>query len=144
MKEEGLVQWRASRANMYMTYDAVQWEAQVESVHAVDHDEMPVTFYRTSLIWKGTEKTVTKYENGRGTEKLELSEPLKSLKLENTETPDHFKLLGKKESRNHGDAVYPAGVETDGAGNSVPLEIVCQVDFIVEPRIGETEVSPRE
>ncbi|WP_366291486.1 heparinase II/III family protein [Paenibacillus sp. AN1007] len=144
VKEEGLVQWRASRANMYMTYDAVQWEAQVESVHAVDHDEMPVTFYRTSLIWKGTEKTVTKYENGRGTEKLELSEPLKSLKLENTETPDHFKLLGKKESRNHGDAVYPAGVETDGAGNSVPLEIVCQVDFIVEPRIGETEVSPRE
>lgn len=100
MEKEGRLRWQASQANLYMNYDAVHWQVQTEAVHTVDHDQVPVTFYRTSLIWKGNEVTATKAEDGR---------------VEDAET-----------------------------ANVPPLEIVCQVDFVVEPHQGETEVSPRE
>lgn len=100
MEKEGRLRWRASQANLYMNYDAVQWRVQTEAVHTVDHDQVPVTFYRTSLIWKGNEVTATKGEDER---------------VEDAET-----------------------------ANDAPLEIVCQVDFMVEPHQGEAEVSPRE
>ncbi len=100
MEKEGRLRWQASQANLYMNYDAVHWQVQTEAVHTVDHDQVPVTFYRTSLIWKGNELTATKGEDGRA---------------EDAET-----------------------------ANIAPLEIVCQVDFMVIPHQGEAEVSPRE
>lgn len=100
MEKEGRLRWQASQANLYMNYDAVLWRVQTEAVHTVDHDQVPVTFYRTSLVWKGNEVTAAKSEDER--------------------------------------------VEYAETANDAPLEIVCQVDFIVEPHQGETEVSPRE
>ena len=51
--KEGRLLWRASQANLCMRYDAVQWRAQTEAVHTVDHDQVPVTFIVHHLFGKG-------------------------------------------------------------------------------------------
>jgi len=121
IEKEGRLRWQASQAHLYMIYDAVQWRVQTEAVHTVDHDQVPVTFYRTSLIWKGNGVTATKGEDGR-VENERVKDAL--------EASENSKILESAET-----------VETS---NVAPLEIVCQVDFIVEPHQGEAEVSPRE
>ncbi|KAA8785690.1 hypothetical protein EC604_17810 [Paenibacillus amylolyticus] len=121
IEKEGRLRWQASQAHLYMIYDAVQWRVQTEAVHTVDHDQVPVTFYRTSLIWKGNGVTATKGEDGR-VENERVEDAL--------EASENSKILESAET-----------VETS---NVAPLEIVCQVDFIVEPHQGEAEVSPRE
>lgn len=49
---EGQIQWHGERATVCMTYDANQWQADIEVINTVDHDNVPVTFYRTSLEWR--------------------------------------------------------------------------------------------
>lgn len=49
---EGQIQWHGERATVCMTYDANQWQADIEIINTVDHDNVPVTFYRTSLEWR--------------------------------------------------------------------------------------------
>lgn len=49
---EGKIQWQGEHATVGMTYDAIQWQADIEIINTVDHDNMPVTFYRTSLEWR--------------------------------------------------------------------------------------------
>jgi hypothetical protein len=49
---EGQIQWQGENSTVGMTYDAIQWQADIEIINTVDHDNMPVTFYRTSLEWR--------------------------------------------------------------------------------------------
>ncbi|UPK44322.1 heparinase II/III family protein [Paenibacillus pabuli] len=49
---EGQIQWHGEQATVCMTYDAAQWHADIEIINTVDHDNVPVTFYRTSLEWR--------------------------------------------------------------------------------------------
>ena len=129
MEKEGRLQWQASRANMYMIYDAVQWKAETEEVHTVDHDQVPVTFYRTSLVWKGDEVTATKGEGGRFGEAL--------MKAGVSETQDFLETLEVLESTDGGDTPGVAGRQAHGIASLGMLEISCQVDFIIEPHEGK-------
>lgn len=128
IEKEGRLRWQASQANLYLKYDAVQWRVQTEAVHTVDHDQVPVTFYRTSLIWKGNEVTATKGEDGRVEDALEASGISK--------TPETTEITEITETEEI--------IESAETANVAPLDIVCQVDFMVEPHQGEAEVSPRE
>jgi hypothetical protein len=136
MEKEGRLQWRASRTNMYMIYDAIQWQAETEEVHTVDHDQVPVTFYRTSLVWKGDEVTATKGKDERFGDTV--------MKAGVSETQDFLGTLEVLESTDGGDTPGVAGEQAHGIANLEMPGIVCQVDFIIEPHKGETEVSPRE
>ncbi|PQP83813.1 hypothetical protein C0Q44_03785 [Paenibacillus sp. PCH8] len=53
MVEAGKIHWQGSHATIHMKYDAICWQAGIETVHTVDHDNVPVTFYRTLLAWSG-------------------------------------------------------------------------------------------
>ncbi|MGQ8873686.1 heparinase II/III domain-containing protein [Paenibacillus sp. TSA_86.1] len=136
MEKDGQLKWQASRANMYMIYDAIQWQAETEAVHTVDHDQVPVTFYRTSLVWKGNEVTATKGKEER------VGDALMSTGV--SETQDFLGTLEVLESTDGGDTPGVAGEQAHGIANLDMPGIVCQVDFIIEPHKGETEVSPRE
>ncbi|MDQ0723120.1 hypothetical protein QF049_004381 [Paenibacillus sp. W4I10] len=89
--KSGNLRWQGVHGTVHMTYDANQWQVFTEVMKTVDHDNVPVTFYRTSLSWTGViDETDVR-----------------------TERPN-------------------------------PLETVCEVHFIIEPKMGETEVSMRE
>ncbi|WP_339285143.1 heparinase II/III family protein [Paenibacillus sp. FSL R5-0486] len=89
--KSGNLRWQGAHGAIHMTYDANQWKILTEKLDTVDHDNVPVTFYRTSLSWTGV--------------------------IDETDV--------RIESPN-------------------PLETVCEVRFIIEPKMGETEVSMRE
>ncbi|MCF7757192.1 heparinase II/III-family protein [Paenibacillus xylanexedens] len=89
--KSGNLRWQGVHGMVHMTYDADQWQVFTEAMKTVDHDNVPVTFYRTSLSWTGV--------------------------IDETDV--------RIESSN-------------------PLETVCEVRFIIEPKMGETEVSMRE
>lgn len=89
--KSGNLRWQGVHGTVHMTYDANQWQILTEKLDTVDHDNVPVTFYRTSLSWTGV--------------------------IDETDV--------RIESSN-------------------PLETVCEVRFIIEPKMGETEVSMRE
>ncbi|MGE6666256.1 heparinase II/III domain-containing protein [Paenibacillus xylanexedens] len=89
--KSGNLRWQGAHGAIHMTYDANQWKILTEKLDTVDHDNVPVTFYRTSLSWTGV--------------------------IDETDV--------RIESSN-------------------PLETVCEVRFIIEPKMGETEVSMRE
>jgi hypothetical protein len=86
--KSGNLRWQGVHGTVHMTYDANQWQVFTEAVDTVDHDNVPVTFYRTSLSWTGVKD------------------------------------------------------ETDvRIERSDPLETVCEVIFIIEPKMRETEVN---
>lgn len=87
----GNLRWQGVHGTVHMTYDANQWQVLTEAIDTVDHDNVPVTFYRTSLSWTG--------------------------------------------------AIDETEVRTERPN---PLETVCEVRFIIELKMGETEVSMRE
>ena len=89
--KNGNLRWQGVHGTIHMTYDANQWQVFTEVMNTVDHDNVPVTFYRTSLSWTGV--------------------------IDETDV--------RTERHN-------------------PLETVCEVRFIIEPKMGETEVSMRE
>ncbi len=136
VEKEGQLKWQASRANMYMIYDAIQWQAETEAVHTMGHDQVPVTFYRTSLMWKGNEATATKGEDERFGDVL--------MPTGVSETQDFLGTLEVLESTDGGDTPGVAGEQAHGIANLDMPEILCQVDFIIESHKRETEVSPRE
>ncbi|WP_433749706.1 heparinase II/III domain-containing protein [Paenibacillus amylolyticus] len=89
--KSGNLRWQGVHGTVHMTYDANQWQVFTEVMNTVDHDNVPVTFYRTSLSWTGV--------------------------IDETDV----------------------WIERPN-----PLETVCEVSFIIEPKMGETEVSMRE
>lgn len=89
--KSGNLRWQGAHGAIHMTYDANQWKILTEKLDTVDHDNVPVTFYRTSLSWTG--------------------------------------------------AIDETDVRTERPN---PLETICEVRFIIEPKMGETEVSMRE
>ncbi|GGH63778.1 hypothetical protein GCM10008014_41520 [Paenibacillus silvae] len=157
LEEEGQLLWQAAQANVYMVYDAARWHVDTEPVYTLDHDHNPVTFYRTSLVCKGTAEAaggtgrVTDQRNKMqvmvAMENREPTEPMKSFGFfEAVETP------AKEESKETGEGAGEAAniIDTDtdtGAGDIADiasLEIVCQVHFVIEPHKAETEVSEGE
>ncbi|MEK3705889.1 heparinase II/III family protein [Paenibacillus sp. FSL R7-0198] len=87
----GNIRWQGVHGTVHMTYDANQWQVLTEGIDTVDHDNVPVKFYRTSLSWTGVID------------------------------------------------------ETDVCIESSDLiETVCEVRFIIEPKMVETEVSMHE
>lgn len=89
--KSGNLRWQGVHETVHMAYDANQWQVHTEAIDTVDHGNVPVTFYRTSLSWTGViDETDVR-----------------------TERPN-------------------------------PLETVCEVRFIIEPKMEETEVSMRE
>lgn len=52
--QEAWVQWEGSKVVVTMHYDADLWDAQVEEIETVDHDHLPLTFYRTALSLRQT------------------------------------------------------------------------------------------
>lgn len=89
--KSGNLRWQGIHGTVHMMYDANQWQVFTEAIDTVDHDNVPVTFYRTSLSWTGVID------------------------------------------------------ETDVCIESSELiETVCEVRFIIEPKMGETEVSMHE
>ncbi|WP_164783265.1 heparinase II/III family protein [Paenibacillus amylolyticus] len=86
--KSGNLRWQGAHGAIHMTYDANQWKILTEKLDTVDHDNVPVTFYRTSLSWTG--------------------------------------------------AIDETDVRTERPN---PLETICEVRFIIEPKMGETEVS---
>ncbi|TDL63290.1 hypothetical protein E2R58_24865 [Paenibacillus amylolyticus] len=89
--KSGNLCWQGVHGTVQMAYDANHWQVFTEAIDTVDHDNIPVTFYRTSLSWIGP--------------------------------------VGDNDHRLEGHA---------------PLETVCEVRFIIEPKMGETEVSIHE
>lgn len=89
--KSGDLRWQGTHGTVHMTYDANQWQFLTEAIDTDDHDNVPVTFYRTSLSWTG--------------------------------------VINETDVR---------------IGSPNPLETVCEVRFIIEPKMGETEVSMRE
>ncbi|APO43490.1 hypothetical protein BS614_05340 [Paenibacillus xylanexedens] len=89
--KSGNLRWQGIHGTVHMTYDANQWQVFTEVMNTVDHDNVPVTFYRTSLSWTG--------------------------------------------------AIDETDVRTERPNS---LETVCEVRFIIEPKMGEIEVSMRE
>lgn len=89
--KSGNLRWQGVHGTVHMAYDANQWQVFTEVMNTVDHDNVPVTFYRTSLSWTGV--------------------------------------------------IDETDVRTE-CPNS--LETVCEVRFIIEPKMGETEVSMYE
>ncbi len=89
--KSGNLRWQGVHGTVHMTYDANQWQVFTEAMNTVDHDNVPVTFYRTSLSWTGV--------------------------------------------------IDETDVQTERPN---PLETVCEVRFIIEPKMGEIEVSMRE
>ncbi|ETT42233.1 heparinase II/III domain-containing protein [Paenibacillus sp. FSL H7-689] len=86
--KSGDLRWQGVHGTVHMTYDANQWQVFTEVMNTVDHDNVPVTFYRTSLSWTGViDETDVRIERPN------------------------------------------------------PLETVCEVRFIINPKMGETEVS---
>ncbi|WP_419890792.1 heparinase II/III domain-containing protein [Paenibacillus xylanexedens] len=86
--KSGNLRWQGAHGAIHMTYDANQWKILTEKLDTVDHDNVPVTFYRTSLSWTGViDETDVRIERPN------------------------------------------------------PLETVCEVRFIINPKMGETEVS---
>ncbi|WP_458124993.1 hypothetical protein [Paenibacillus sp. Z3-2] len=51
--KSGNLRWQGVHGTVHMTYDANQWQVLTEAMDTVDHDNVPVTFYRTSLSWTG-------------------------------------------------------------------------------------------
>ncbi|WP_405171349.1 heparinase II/III family protein [Paenibacillus sp. FSL H8-0280] len=51
--KSGNLRWQGVHGTVHMTYDANQWQVFTEVMNTVDHDNVPVTFYRTSLSWTG-------------------------------------------------------------------------------------------
>nr|WP_248278163.1 heparinase II/III family protein [Paenibacillus sp. SZ31] len=86
--KSGDLHWQGAHGTVHMTYDANQWHVHTEAIHTVDHDNVPVTFYRTSLSWTG--------------------------------------------------AIDETDVRIE---SSDLIETVCEVIFIIEPKMGETEVN---
>ncbi|MFX3648219.1 MAG: hypothetical protein ACE3K2_19030 [Paenibacillus sp.] len=89
--KSGNLCWQGVHGTVHMTYDANHWQVFTEAIDTVDHNNVPVTFYRTSLSWTG--------------------------------------VLDAMDVR----------IERPNA-----LETVCEVRFIIEPKMGEFEVSMRE
>ncbi|WP_179087952.1 heparinase II/III domain-containing protein [Paenibacillus amylolyticus] len=89
--KSGNLRWQGIHGTVHMTYDANQWQVFTEVMNTVDHGNVPVTFYRTSLSWTG--------------------------------------------------AIDETDVRTERPNS---LETVCEVRFIIEPKMEETEVSMRE
>lgn len=86
--KSGNLRWQGAHGTVHMTYDANQWQILTEKLDTVDHDNVPVTFYRTSLSWTG--------------------------------------------------AIDETDVRIE---SSDLIETVCEVIFIIEPKMGETEVN---
>ncbi|WFR63427.1 heparinase II/III family protein [Paenibacillus amylolyticus] len=89
--KSGNLRWQGVHGTVHMAYDADHWQVFTEAVDTVDHDNNPVTFYRTSLSWTG--------------------------------------VIDERDVRNE----HPETLET-----------VCEVRFIIEPKMGEIEVSQCE
>lgn len=89
--KSGNLCWHGVQGTVHMVYDTNHWQVFTEAMNIVDHDNVPVTFYRTSLSWIGA--------------------------------------VGDSDHRIEG---YD------------PLETVCEVRFIIEPKKGETEVNMHE
>lgn len=89
--KSGNLRWQGVHGTVHMTYDANHWQVSTEAMVTVDHDNVPVTFYRTSLSWTGV--------------------------------------------------INEMDVRIEGPE---PLETVCEVSFIIEPKLGEIEVSQCE
>ncbi|WP_339311823.1 heparinase II/III family protein [Paenibacillus sp. FSL k6-2145] len=51
--KSGNLRWQGVHGTVHMTYDANQWQVLTEAIDTVDHDNVPVKFYRTSLSWTG-------------------------------------------------------------------------------------------
>ncbi|XOI98665.1 heparinase II/III family protein [Paenibacillus polymyxa] len=51
--KSGNLRWQGVHGTVHMTYDANQWQVLTEAIDTVDHDNVPITFYRTSLSWTG-------------------------------------------------------------------------------------------
>lgn len=49
--KSGNLRWQGVHGTVHMTYDANQWQVLTEAIDTVDHDNVPVKFYRTSLSW---------------------------------------------------------------------------------------------
>ncbi|WP_408893634.1 heparinase II/III family protein [Paenibacillus taichungensis] len=73
---EGRIQWHGEQATVSMTYDASQLQADIEIINTVDHDHVPVTFYRTSLEWREQSDN-----SGAGSDETDLLETLCELKF---------------------------------------------------------------
>lgn len=157
LEKEGQLLWQAAQANVYMVYDAARWHVDTEPVYTLDHDHNPVTFYRTSLVWKGTAEAaggtgrVTDQRNKMqvmvAMEKREPTEPMKSFGFfEAVETP--AKEESKETGEGAGEAANIIDIDTDTDTGDIAdiasLEIVCQVHFVIEPHKAETEVSEGE
>ncbi|NUU76194.1 heparinase II/III family protein [Paenibacillus xylanilyticus] len=52
--QEAMVQWEGNKAVVTLHYDAELWDAWVEEVETVDHDHLPLKFYRTALTLRET------------------------------------------------------------------------------------------
>lgn len=89
--KSGYLRWQGVHGTVHMAYDANHWQVFTEAIDTVDHDNVPVRFYRTSLSWTG------------GIDGMDVR----------IKSPDS-------------------------------LETVCEVRFIIEPKMGETEVSIHE
>ncbi|WP_315794273.1 heparinase II/III domain-containing protein [Paenibacillus sp. BIC5C1] len=73
---EGQIQWHGEQATVSMTYDASQLQADIEIINTVDHDHVPVTFYRTSLEWREQSDN-----SGEGSDETDLLETVCELKF---------------------------------------------------------------
>ncbi|WP_440115527.1 heparinase II/III domain-containing protein [Paenibacillus sp. QZ-Y1] len=62
----GKLQWQGAHAKVYMDYDASRWQAHIETINTEDHDHNPVTFYRTSLAWRGILDNCSESTDGSG------------------------------------------------------------------------------
>nr|WP_301290250.1 heparinase II/III family protein [Paenibacillus sp. 1781tsa1] len=51
--KSGNLRWQGVHGTVHMVYDANHWQVFTEAMNTVDHDNVPVTFYRTSLSWTG-------------------------------------------------------------------------------------------
>lgn len=51
--KSGNLRWQGVHGTVHMTYDANQWQVLTEAIDTVDHGNVPVKFYRTSLSWTG-------------------------------------------------------------------------------------------
>ncbi|MGN7415743.1 heparinase II/III domain-containing protein [Paenibacillus sp. SAF-068] len=51
--KSGNLRWQGVHGTVRMAYDANHWRVFTEALDTVDHDNVPVTFYRTSLSWTG-------------------------------------------------------------------------------------------
>ncbi|QKS58120.1 heparinase II/III family protein [Paenibacillus barcinonensis] len=115
LEKKGRLLWRAMQANVYLVFDAARWHVDTEAVHTIDHDHNPATFYRTSLVWTGASEASAKEQ-----------------------------IAGKDTGKGSEDVTKIIDTATGDMAGVAPLEIVCQVHFVIEPFKISSEVSENE